>query len=314
MGRRYCLISPCRNEEEFCRRTLDSVVEQTEQPALWVIVDDGSTDATPQILADYAAKHDWIQVVTRTDRGERAVGPGVIQAFYAGYDTIDPEAFDYLCKLDLDLELPRGYFAELMDRMEQNPRIGCCSGKPYFPGPSNTAKTFDGELISEGCGDENAIGASKFYRSACFRQIGGFVRQVMWDGIDGHRCRMKGWIAVSWDDPELRFLHLRPMGSSQKGIVTGRLRHGFGQYFMGTGLGYMTASALYRMAKRPFVVGGAAMWWGYVKSALEGVERYDDPKLREFVHEYHKSCLLKGKARATAELNRRQAAVWNPTL
>ena len=137
-----------------------------------------------------------------------------------------------------------------MDRMEANPRLGNCSGKPYFPGPSNHAKTFDGELISEGCGDENAIGASKFYRVACFRQIGGFVRQVMWDGIDGHRCRMKGWIAESWDDPELRFLHLRPMGSSHKGIVTGRLRHGFGQYYMGTGLGYMTASALYRMTRR----------------------------------------------------------------
>ena len=80
------------------------------------------------------------------------------------------------------------------------------------------------------------------------------------------------------------------------------------------GLGYMTASALYRMAKRPFLVGGAAMWWGYVKSAFDGVERYDDPKLREFVREYHRNCLLKGKARATEELNRRQAAIWNPTL
>ena len=104
------------------------------------------------------------------------------------------------------------------------------------------------------------------------------------------------------------------MGSSHKGIVTGRLRHGFGQYYMGTGLGYMTASALYRMTRPPRVVGGAAMWWGYVKSALEGVERYDDPKLRDFVRDYHRACLLKGKARATDELNRRMASVWNPTL
>ena len=84
--------------------------------------------------------------------------------------------------------------------------------------------------------DENAIGASKFYRRECFEEINGFIRQVMWDGIDGHRCRQLGWIAISWDDPELRFTHLRPMGSSQKNIVTGRIRHGFGQYFMGTGI------------------------------------------------------------------------------
>ena len=66
------------------RRTLDSVVGQTVRPAKWVIVDDGSTDATPAILAEYAARHDWIEVVAKPDRGARAVGPGVIEAFYSG--------------------------------------------------------------------------------------------------------------------------------------------------------------------------------------------------------------------------------------
>ena len=83
----------------------------------------------------------------------------------------------------------------------------------------------------------------KFYRTACFQQIGGFVRELMWDGIDCHRCRMFGWIAVSWDDPALNFIHLRPMGTSHKNWWTGRVRHGVGQYFMGTGVSYMLASA-----------------------------------------------------------------------
>ena len=86
------------------------------------------------------------------------------------------------------------------------------------------------------CGDENSVGMIKFYRTACFKQIGGFVRELMWDGIDCHRCRMLGWIAVSWDDPDLHFEHLRPMGTSHKNWWTGRVRHGVGQYFMGTGL------------------------------------------------------------------------------
>ena len=113
-----------------------------------------------------------------------------------------------------------------MDKMEADPRLGTCSGKPYM--------LLNGKLVSEKCGDENSVGMTKFYRVECFEQIGGFVRQVMWDGIDGHRCRMLGWIAASYDEPDLRFIHLRPMGSSHKGIFTGRIRHGFGQYFMGT--------------------------------------------------------------------------------
>ena len=307
-ARRYCLVSPARDEAAYMRRTLDTVLNQSVPPALWVIVDDGSTDDTPRILAEYAARVDYIRVVRRENRGHRSVGPGVIDAFYAGYDTIDPEEFDYICKLDLDLELPPRYFEGLMERMEAEPRIGTCSGKAYY----RDAET--GALISEKCGDETSLGMTKFYRTRCFQQIGGFVRQVMWDGIDCHRCRMKGWIACSWDDPELRFIHLRPMGSSQQGIWTGRSRHGFGQYFMGTSPAYMAASALYRMTRPPLVVGGAAMGWGYLSSMLRRTPRYGEPEFRRFLRRYQTECLLRGKAEATARLNREQAAVWDPAV
>lgn len=325
MSRRYCLITPCRDEAEYARRTLDSVVGQSVPPAQWVIVDDGSTDATPAILAEYAAKHPWIRIITRRDRGKRKVGPGVIDAFYAGYETIDPGEFDYVCKFDLDLDLPPRYFEILMERMEAEPRIGTCSGKPFFPPETLEGKParpreellrgnhFDvGTLVSEACGDEMSVGMIKFYRTACFRQIGGFVRQVMWDGIDCHRCRMLGWIACSWDEKELRFLHLRPMGSSHKGILTGRLRHGFGQYFMGSSLPYMTASAVFRMTRPPMVIGGAAMWWGYVRSMLGRSPRYDDAEFRAFLRRYQWDCLLMGKGRATTRLNERQRDRWSP--
>ena len=301
-GRRYCVISPVRDEAKFARRTLDSVAAQSVRPALWVVVDDGSTDETPAILAEYAAKHPWIKVVRRDDRGRRKVGAGVVEAFYAGYETIDPGAYDYLCKLDLDLVLPPRYFEALMRRMEENPRLGTCSGKPYME--------LNGRLVSEKCGDENAIGASKFYRTACFREIGGFVRYVMWDGIDGHRCRMLGWVAESWDEPDLRFVHLRPMGTSEKNWWTGRARHGIGQYYMGTHPVYMLVSAAYRATRPPLVMGGVAMLWGYLKSLFGRGERYEDPEFRRFLRRFQWACLVKGKARAVAELNDRQAAVW----
>jgi len=299
----YALISPCRDEVDYIQTTIDAIVSQSLRPAKWVIVDDGSTDGTQDVIAAAAAQHDFIQVVERRDRGQRSVGPGVIEAFYAGYEAIDPNDYDYICKLDVDLDIPPTYFEMLINRMEETPRIGTCSGKPYFPGPN-------GELISERCGDENSVGMIKLYRTSCFQEIGGFVRQVMWDGIDCHRCRMLGWIAVSWDEPALRFIHLRPMGSSQKSIFTGRTRHGSGQYFMGTGLPYMAASAVYRMMVPPYVVGGGMMFYGYVKSMATGEARYDDLAFRRFLREYQWQCLTKGKSAATDALNVRQAEVW----
>jgi hypothetical protein len=155
-----------------------------------------------------------------------------------------------------------------------------------------------------------SVGPTKFYRVSCYRQIGGFVPAVMWDGIDCHRARMHGWTVRSWDDPELRFLHLRAMGSSQNGLVSGRMRHGAGQYFMGTGFAYMTASALFRMTMRPRVIGGAAMWWGWVRSLVTGRPRYQDEQFRYFLRRYQVDCLLRGKKRATKRLEDRMNAVW----
>lgn len=306
--RRYVLISPCRDESAFMRRTLQSVMAQSAPPDLWVIVDDGSTDDTPAILAQAAAEHPCIRIVRREDRGKRAVGPGVIDAFYAGLETVDLAEFDFLCKLDLDLDLPPRYFELLLSRMDANPRLGTCSGKPYFPGPG-------GELLPETCGDEMSVGMTKFYRVECFRQIGGFVRQVMWDGIDCHRCRMLGWEAWSWDDPDLRFTHLRPMGSSQTGIWTGRMRHGFGQYFMGTSLPYITASALFRALDAPVLVGSLAIWWGFVRAMLRRAPRYDDSAFRHALRAFQRDALLRGKADATRraiERGRRAADAADP--
>lgn len=296
----YALISPCRNEADYMRETLDTVVAQTVTPTLWVIVDDGSSDATPAILAEYAAKYGWIRVVTRRDRGHRAVGPGVIDAFYAGYDTIQPDDFEFICKLDLDLRLPPRYFEILISRMHAEPRLATCSGKAYVEER--------GGLIPERHGDETSLGMTKFYRVSAFKEIGGFVREVMWDGIDCHECRRQGWIARSWDEPDLRFVHLRPMGSSQQSVYTGRMRHGFGQYFMGTGFVYMAASALLRTTQRPFVLGSAAMMWGWLKSALRGAPRYGDKAFRTYLRRYQWRSLLLGKARATAEIDRANAA------
>ncbi len=270
------------------RQTLDSVVAQSVPPATWVIVDDGSTDGTPRILEEYASKHAFIKVVRRENRGMRAVGPGVMEAFYAGLDTVRLSDFEYLCKLDLDLELPPAYFERIIEQMEADPYLANFSGKPYL-------RDHVGRLVSERLGDENAVGQVKFYRRTAFMAIGGFVRQVSWDGIDGHMCRMRGWIARSEDRPEIRFVHLRQMGSSQHSLWRGRLRWGFGKYFMGSALYYVCAVALYRMLEKPYIIGGWGILWGYLRAMFAGVPRFENAEFRRFLRRYELQSLIWGK-------------------
>ncbi|MDX1650698.1 MAG: glycosyltransferase family 2 protein, partial [Myxococcota bacterium] len=110
--------------------------------------------------------------------------------------------------------------------------------------------------------------------------IGGFVREVMWDGIAFHRARQEGWRTRSFDDPELRLIELRPMGASEGGILRGRLRWGRGQWFMGSAFPYVLASGLFRMRERPFVVGGLLIVAGYLDAWLRGRPRFEDPAFR----------------------------------
>ena len=289
-GRRYCLITPCRNEAEYVRSTLETTTQQTVPPHLWIIVDDGSTDETPAILAEYAAQFDYIKIVRRVDRGARSVGPGVVEAFYDGLGHVDLDSVDYVCKYDADLEVPLRYFERLMEIMEADPYQGNISGKLHLRHP-------DGTLEQERTGDENAVGPTKFYRTACFKEIGGFVREVSWDGIDGHLCRMNGWLAESRDEPDLRVIHLRQMGSSQQSLWVGRVRWGRGKYFMGSAWYYVLAVAAYRLFERPYVMSGVGIAWGYIKAMFAKHPRYENPDYRKFFRRYELQSLLTGKRR-----------------
>jgi glycosyltransferase involved in cell wall biosynthesis len=285
------------------RRTLDSVAAQTVPPTERIVVDDGSTDATPEILREYQSRLPYLRVITRQDRGKRSVGPGVIEAFYEGYQQISVP-YQYLCKLDVDLDLPPRYFERLIELMETDPRLGTVSGKAFF------IDSQTGRSVLETIRDHVSLGMTKFYRKECFEEIGGFVREVMWDGIDCHRCRMLGWKAISIDEPDLRFEHLRPMGSSQQSIYVGRRRHGYGQYFMGTSFAFMTANNLLRIFSPPAFTGAAMVWWGFVDSMIKWKPRYNDPEFIRFLRRWQRMSLIMGTKRATAKIDEEQQDVW----
>jgi poly-beta-1,6-N-acetyl-D-glucosamine synthase len=275
---RLLIVSPVKDEAAYLQRTIDSVVAQTHRPTRWVIVNDGSSDDTGKIADEAARLHDWISVLHRPAGTQRRVGPGVVEAFYAGLETVNRADFDYLCKLDGDLEFSPTYFAELFARFEQNPRLGTASGKCFVP--------VNGKLVLERTGDGFSHGVAKLYRRECFEAIGGFVHEVMWDGIDCHRCRMLGWEAVSYSDESLNIVHLRQMGSSHRSVYHGRIRWGRGQYFMGSHPVYMLAVAGYRMAERPWILGGLCILYGYWQARFTGHRQYGDEAFRKHLHQW----------------------------
>ena len=301
----YCLISPARNEADYIAKTLDSVLAQTVLPKRWIIIDDGSTDETPQILAHYAAGHDFIEVHTRTNRGARALGGGVVEVFNLGLELLGDDPAEFVCKLDVDLILPPRYFERLLDEMARDERLGSVSGKPYFPAPGAS-----GELKSERIGDDVSAGMTKFYRRAFLDDIGGLVKGLIWDGIDCYRGRMLGWRSKSIEDPELRFVHLRPMGSSDRGIMTGRRRLGEGYWFLGAAPAFVLASAVYRSGHKPALIGSLATLQGYARAWLKGLPRYDDLEFRRYLRRYHRAMLTKGRARAAEIFDREAAETW----
>ncbi len=297
-SRRYLVITPCRDEGPYIGRTIESMAAQTVRPVTWVIVDDGSTDETPQILAQACERYDFIKVVRRENRGERKVGPGVIEAFYSGFGSVNTADYEFVCKMDADLELPSRYFERLIEEMEREPRLGAVSGKMFL-------RDENGRLQHERRGDDHAAGPTKFYRLSCFQDIGGFVRMVGWDGIDGHMCRMKGWIARSIHDEELKVVHLRQMGSSHKGILHGRVRGGQGKWRIGSSPWYLLATAVYRMADPPYVVGAIAMTYGYFQAMFTGIERMNDPAYLRHLRAYEWRALFRGKNRTLRAYNDR---------
>ncbi|MDP6539815.1 MAG: glycosyltransferase [Planctomycetota bacterium] len=275
---RILVVTPVRDEREHLGATIESMLAQTLRPAAWMIVDDGSSDGTGELVERTAAEHPWIQGLRRPDRGDRRVGGGVIEAFDAGLACFDLDEFDFVCKLDGDLRFGERYFEVLMEKFAADPLLGSASGKCW----DRTASGW--ELLRTN--DEFSLGAAKCYSVECFRAIGGFVAEVMWDGIDCHRCLMVGRHSRSFHDEALRLYELRPMGSSHGSVFHGRFRWGRGQHFIGTHPLYALGIALYRTFERPWLLGGLCILAGYLWSALRRTPRYADPEFRRHLRHW----------------------------
>jgi biofilm PGA synthesis N-glycosyltransferase PgaC len=283
MTRRLVIISPCRDEEQLVRFTLDSVVNQTCRPDLWIIVDDGSRDRTAQIVEGFAAAHPWIRLVRRQRHGGRQLGPGVVNAFNAGLAALGDEPFDVIAKLDCDLEFGPETFAAIMAAFD-DPKVGMASG--------TTLLLLDGKLVSERYTSYHVPGQAKFYREACFRDIGGLQCVYGWDIIDETDARRHGWLTRS--EPQIIFTHHRLQGSSFPGL-RGRVIWGQGAYAIGSHPLFALARGLYRMAEYPWLVGGLAFIWGFFAGYFNpDLQRLKNPGLVRYLRQEQLYRLMHG--------------------
>jgi len=260
----YVVITPARNEAQFIELTIKSVVAQTARPLKWVIVSDGSTDGTDDIVSRYSAQHPWIELVRMPERGERHFA-GKVHAFNAGYERTNCLDYEVIASLDADISFDEDYFSFLLGKLAENPGLGLV-GTPFQDGPN---EIYDYRFVNI----EHVSGACQVFRRRCFEEIGGYT-PVKGGGIDYIAvitARMRGWKTRTFTD-KLCFHH-RQMGTAQHGVLGARFKNGIKDYAFGNHPVWQVSRMLYQMTKRPLVLGGVMLMSGYTWAWLRGKQR-----------------------------------------
>jgi biofilm PGA synthesis N-glycosyltransferase PgaC len=270
---KYALITPARNEATLIEKTIQSVVAQTQQPERWVIVDDGSTDGTAQIVTNYAMRFPWIELVRRPEHIERSFA-GKVHAFNAGLERLQSVQIEVLGNLDADVSFDPDYLKFLMRRFSEDPKLGV-AGTPFLENGYDSAKdSFEGE--------NHVAGGCQLFRYSCFREIGGYVPNAA-GGIDWiavTTARMNGWKTRSFS--EMRFQHYRPLGTAERGLLAAAFSYGEKDYYLGNSPIWEIFRVGYRMTKRPFLIEGQALLCGYCWAALRRIKRPVSRELMRF--------------------------------
>jgi poly-beta-1,6-N-acetyl-D-glucosamine synthase len=256
---RYIIVSPVKDEERCVEFTLRSVTSQTLKPVLWVIVDDGSKDNTPEIVRRFLPGNSFIRYECNPLAGERKLAFAEVRAFNWGFGLIGPIDYDFVVKLDCDLSFGANYFEQLFDRFKHDKKLGIASGI-YL------------ERKKFGVWEEvimpfyHAAGASKVMRRGCFEQIGGFIPAPGWDTVDEIRAMSRGWNTTHFRD--LRMKHHKREGSSI-GAVNNSVMQGEAYYRSGGSKLFFILKAAHRVVSMPYLVSGLGLVWGYLKAMLE---------------------------------------------
>ncbi|HVT93854.1 MAG TPA: glycosyltransferase family A protein [Bryobacteraceae bacterium] len=269
----YALITPARNEQAFIERTIESVISQTIPPAKWVIVDDGSTDETPEIVQRYLAQHPWIELVQMPQRRDRSFAAKV-QAFNAGLERVKDLHCEVIGNLDADISFDRDHFEFLLEKFSDDPRLGV-AGTVFTEDGYNSAKdSFEGH--------KHVSGQCQLFRRQCWEEIGGYIPHRA-GGIDWMAvttARMMGWRTESFR--ERSFVHYRHLGTAERGILSSLFSYGEKDYYLGGHPIWEFFRVAFRATKRPYALGGLALAMGYTWALLRQTPRPVSPALMAF--------------------------------
>ena len=270
----YALVTPARNEAQFIELTMKSVLTQTVRPIKWVIVSDGSTDGTDDIVNRYAAEHPWIELVRMPERRNRHFA-GKVHAFNGGYAKLKSVDYEVIGSMDADISFDKDYFSFLLQKLAGDSALGLV-GTPFKDGPN---PIYDYRFVSI----EHVSGACQLFRRQCFEAIGGYV-PVKGGGVDYIAvvtARMKGWKTRTFTEKVC--LHHREMGTAQHGLLTARFRYGVKDYDLGNHPLWELFRTIYQMAQRPLVFGGLALVSGYVWALIRRMDRPVSSDLIAFI-------------------------------
>jgi poly-beta-1,6-N-acetyl-D-glucosamine synthase len=268
----YALVTPARNEEQYLPLTLESMVRQTVKPLCWVIVSDGSTDATDAIVAAYERLHPWIRLVRLPEKRDRTFAAKV-HSFNAGLRELANVPYDVIGNLDADISFDHDYFAYLLGQFERNPCLGV-AGTPFV----EQGRHYDYRFTNIA----HVSGACQLFRRECFADIGGYT-PVDGGGIDWiavTSARMLGWSTRTFT--EQACLHHRPMGTGAGTRLTALCRQGAKDYYLGNHPLWQTLRCAYQLTRPPLVVGSVCLWAGYTWAALTRVSRPVSAELMAF--------------------------------
>lgn len=269
---RYVVISPVRDEAENIENTIESMLRQTITPVEWMIVNDGSTDSTGQILDKYKSRIPWISAVHRDNRGFREPGGGVVAAFEDGYRSLTAKQWDYIVKLDGDLTFEPQYFEKCFERFAENPKLGVGGGTIQSLYPQG--------MIVEKVPEFHVRGATKIYRRNCWERIGGLLKAPGWDTLDEVKANMLGWETRSF--PDIVITQQRVTGGAE-GQWRDSFKNGRANYICGYHPFFMVLKCMRRLFHPRHFVSAFGLMSGFISGYVTGEARVDDPELIRYL-------------------------------
>lgn len=280
---RYIIITPVRDESQYIKATINSVVHQTILPSQWIIVDDGSTDGTSELLDELTLATSWIKTIHRNNRGFRAAGGGVMQAFYVGYSVLNDQNWDYIVKLDGDLSFALDYFEQCFKIFDSEPTLGIGGG--------TVCQLDNGQIKVDSVGDPpfHVRGATKIYRRACWEQIHPLIEAPGWDTIDEVKANMLGWQTKTF--PLLNLIQHKPTGGAD-GNWRNCFKNGLGAYITGYHPLFLLAKCAKRATNKPILLESLALLAGFCSGYLKRIPQIPDADVISFLRQQQLRRLL----------------------